>query len=203
MTNNLYDTLGVNENATREEIKQAYRDKAKENHPDKEGGDKDRMQALSHAYSVLGNEGKRKRYDETGEEKEVGFDVKFNSLVQDVFMKMIDREEDVDGTDFIGCFLEVIEGIIGENRKQVHLLKRKVVKLERVINRLGVKQGSDMIGGIVKNNLHNAKIEIKLVEENIEFFLKAQEVVGHHEYRVEVPGEEEGTQNGFKWISRA
>jgi curved DNA-binding protein CbpA len=203
MSKKLYDTLGVNENATADEIKKAYKEKAKEHHPDKEGGNKDKMVEVSRAYNVLGNERKRARYDETGMEDEVGFDVKFGGLVQEIFMKMIDREEDVDGTDFIEGFLGVLDGIIVENRKQLALARRRVVKLERVMGRLGVKEGPDRIGMVVRNNLVNSKNEVKLVEEQIEFFLKAQEVIGHHEYRFDDPEIETVVKPKFNWISKA
>jgi len=203
MNKKLYDTLSVDENATADEIKKAYKEKAKEHHPDKEGGNKDKMVEVSRAYNVLGNERRRARYDETGMEDEVGFDVKFGSLVQEIFMKMIDREEDVDGTDFIEGFLGVLDGIIVENRKQLALARRRVVKLERVMGRLGVKEGPDRIGMVVRNNLVNSKNEVKLVEEQIEFFLKAQEVIGHHEYRFDDPEIEDVVKPKFNWISKA
>ena len=43
MENNLYDILGVNNNAS-EEVKAAYRDQARKNHPDKPGGSTEKMQ---------------------------------------------------------------------------------------------------------------------------------------------------------------
>lgn len=61
-----YKILGVNENASQEEIKKAYRKLAKEYHPDKRAGDKnaeERFKDISDAYSILGNAEKRKKYD--------------------------------------------------------------------------------------------------------------------------------------------
>lgn len=61
----LYDIIGVNSNASKEEIKKAYRNKAKILHPDK-GGDPDKFKKLSYAYEILGNEEKKKLYDKFG-----------------------------------------------------------------------------------------------------------------------------------------
>lgn len=58
-----YDVLGVSEQATQEEIKKAYRKLAVEHHPDK-GGDENRFKEIANAYGVLGDEGKRKQYDQ-------------------------------------------------------------------------------------------------------------------------------------------
>lgn len=57
-----YDILGVNENATAEEIKKVYRKLAVEHHPDK-GGDEEKFKKISEAYDILGDEEKRRKYD--------------------------------------------------------------------------------------------------------------------------------------------
>src|SRR5829696_4799624 len=62
-----YKTLGVNEKATADEIKKAYRKLAKAYHPDSTGGDKakeSRFKDISNAYDVLGDSKKRALYDQ-------------------------------------------------------------------------------------------------------------------------------------------
>lgn len=64
-----YEVLGVDRNATAEEIKKAYRKLAIANHPDKNPGDKaaeDRFKEATEAYEILGDETKRKNYDTYG-----------------------------------------------------------------------------------------------------------------------------------------
>ena len=62
---NYYDILGVDKNATQEEIKKAFRKKAVEHHPDK-GGDEAKFKEASEAYDVLSDEQKRRDYDAYG-----------------------------------------------------------------------------------------------------------------------------------------
>jgi DnaJ-class molecular chaperone len=57
-----YETLGVGENATPEEIKRAYRKLASQHHPDK-GGDTAKFQAIQAAYDTLADADKRGQYD--------------------------------------------------------------------------------------------------------------------------------------------
>ena len=57
-----YDTLGVSESASLDEIKKAYRKLANQHHPDK-GGDTNRFQQIQAAYDAIGDEQKRTQYD--------------------------------------------------------------------------------------------------------------------------------------------
>jgi curved DNA-binding protein len=57
-----YQTLGVGENASPEEIKKAYRSLANKHHPDK-GGDQARFKDISVAYETLSDAQKKSEYD--------------------------------------------------------------------------------------------------------------------------------------------
>ena len=57
-----YNILGVEKNASDNEIKQAYRQLAKQYHPDK-GGDKEKFQKIQEAYDTLSDSTKRQQYD--------------------------------------------------------------------------------------------------------------------------------------------
>src|SRR5690242_17439171 len=61
-----YEVLGVNKGASADEIKKAFRKKAIEFHPDKEGGDEAKFKEVNEAYEVLKDDKKRQRYDQFG-----------------------------------------------------------------------------------------------------------------------------------------
>ena len=64
---NFYETLGVSEDASQDEIQSAYRKLAVKYHPDKNPGDKaaeERFKELGQAYAVLSDAGQRARYDQ-------------------------------------------------------------------------------------------------------------------------------------------
>ena len=59
---NYYDILGVGEDASNEQIKKAFKDIAKKEHPDR-GGDEARFKEANEAYDTLKNSQKRHDYD--------------------------------------------------------------------------------------------------------------------------------------------
>lgn len=65
-----YKILGVNKNASSDEIKKAFRKLAMKYHPDKTKGDKQseqKFKEINEAYEVLSDPEKRKKYDQLGE----------------------------------------------------------------------------------------------------------------------------------------
>jgi molecular chaperone DnaJ len=66
MSKDYYKTLGVEKSASQEEIKKAFRKLAHKHHPDKQGGDEAKFKEINEAFQVLGDENKRKQYDQFG-----------------------------------------------------------------------------------------------------------------------------------------
>lgn len=79
-----YSVLGVNRDASPDDIKKSYRKLASKHHPDK-GGDKAKFQEIQQAYDTLSNPEKRQQYDNPAHN--VRFNVNTDNM-EDIFGSM-------------------------------------------------------------------------------------------------------------------
>ena len=66
MNKDYYKILGIDKNASKEEIKKAFYKLAHKHHPDKKGGDEATFKQENEAYQVLSDDAKRSKYDQFG-----------------------------------------------------------------------------------------------------------------------------------------
>ena len=85
MKKNFYEELGLEKNATKNEIKTAYRSLVKKHHPDA-GGEKNRFLSIQNAWETLNNPIKKEAYDKqfsesylSSNQKNVNWEEKYNS----------------------------------------------------------------------------------------------------------------------------
>jgi molecular chaperone DnaJ len=89
-----YEILGVNKNATPEEIKKAYRKVAIQFHPDKNQGNKEaeeKFKEAAEAYEVLSDNEKRSQYDRFGHQRPGGGGFRGQDMnMEDIFSQFGD-----------------------------------------------------------------------------------------------------------------
>lgn len=119
-----YEVLGVDRNASKEEIKKAYRKKAKEYHPDrnKAADAEEKFKEVQEAYEVLSDQQKRAAYDQYGHAGTSGFQGGFEGF--EGFSNMGDFSNfDFGGFSDIGSIFDTFFG--GESRRSSRRRQKK------------------------------------------------------------------------------
>lgn len=150
MNKDYYEILGVDRNATPEEIKKAYRKLVKQYHPDLNKNNPEaakKMAEINEAYEVLSDPEKRKRYDMYGTAEGIGdyaYQYNSESPFGDFFRDFNFGFEDIFDT-FFGGFTETRE-------------------------RRRVERGSDIYGRIeidLKDVLYGREVELEVERDEI------------------------------------
>ena len=161
MQKDYYNILGVSRNASKEEIKRAYRRLAHQYHPDKNSGDDAKFKEINEAYQILGNDQRRQQYDQFGDVfsshaqgfgGQAGFDQGANP--EDMFKGFNFRGGRVfDWGDFSDVFDDVLFQF-GFGRKRS---KNILVNLE-----IGLKDALKGVEKEIRLNDLNIRLKIKL-----------------------------------------
>ncbi len=130
MKRDYYDVLGVSRGASTDEIKKAYRALAMKYHPDRNPGDasaEEKFKEAAEAYEALGNEDKRRKYDQFGHDGLRGGDFGGFSDINDIFS----RFGDIFGGAFGGgIFDEMFGGSRGGRQRGRSALRGSDLKAE-------------------------------------------------------------------------
>lgn len=82
-----YEALGVSQDATEADIKKAYRNLARQHHPDK-GGDPEQFKKIQEAYETLSDPQKRQNFDQFGDPNGPSFPGGGGQMPADFFAQM-------------------------------------------------------------------------------------------------------------------
>lgn len=135
MPKDYYEILGVEKNASPEDIKSSYKDLAFKYHPDRNPGDKnaeEKFKEINEAYQVLNDRDKRARYDSFGHMSGdgmggfSGFSDLFGDLFDDVFAGGMGRRRSQQGANLqYDLEVDFDEAAFG-TQKEIKVRKRKL-----------------------------------------------------------------------------
>jgi DnaJ-class molecular chaperone len=164
----LYETLGVDKNAEPGEIRKAYKKKAQQNHPDREGGDVDEFKQIAHAYSVLIDPDRRSRYDETGCDDNASA-----KAAEDVLMSCFSSaiDEDVEG-DIVEAIKHHMNRRLREFTSNKEKFERKLAKLEKNQGRVASK-GKNLYELVISQKIAGINSSIQTESDKIALVTEA------------------------------
>ena len=163
MLTDYYGVLGVDITATKQEIKDAYREKSKIVHPDKKGGSKEKFTELNEAYKVLSDDSARKIYDATGKSiyNPIEIEEESNNLLVGIFNEIID----VDLTQFeygiLGYILENLNERLYARGRDIGIIEKAIKKFEKILGKIRRKKKEDE-----EDNLFDRVINDRIKEKN-------------------------------------
>lgn len=194
----LYDILGVSSDASQEEIKKAYRKRARETHPDANGGKDGDFAKVSEAYEILSDPEKRKEYDRTGDSKGAGKpenrEAKVRQRVTQVFTGIIE-EANPDTIDIIEMMLKVFGDKIREAEREKSRTQKKIDKYNKVKeNLLGPQDG--FLWTVLDKSLDDLNGYYRDVEDDKLLMEEARDFVQEYRYVPEPEEPRTSSSNG-------
>ena len=175
--------LGVDEDADEKTIRKAYRKKAKELHPDRNNGDREKEKAmidLNYAYKLLTDPEAFARFKATGDRPEYdSIDREALRILNDLASSFIDHM--IDGDAFRPSYVNPVEKIekkmtesISEFESKISSSEKRIKKLEKLSEKLkkGFKKAPQ-----INLFLTNVKTRIDALNNEILYFRKQIEII--------------------------
>jgi curved DNA-binding protein CbpA len=187
----LYQLLGIKRGATRDEVRKAYRRKAKSSHPDS-GGSVEQFGALATAHEVLSDERRREKYDATGEietSKPNNLDVSAIEVIAQKLGLVIHAEHDVTSLDVDALIEQAI-------REDITARKSSIADQERAIKRVGrlrarakrkTEGGDNMLLLVLDWHERSSKDLIKKNEDSVASMERALEILEGYSFVDDTP----------------
>lgn len=177
----LYAILGVARDATAEQIKKAFRSKAKATHPD-HGGDPAMFSQVALAHDVLSDPDSRARYDRDGtvEGAQVGeLDRAALGIIEQMMSQTLGQvpEDGAIYNNVVEKFREALAQSKRDLEREIDNSARMVARLAKFASRFSVTDG--------KNNILAKMVEYKIDQHNKRGD-GLRQALAHHDRAIEI-----------------
>jgi curved DNA-binding protein CbpA len=162
---NPYETLNVPRDATPEQVKRAYRKASSAAHPDREGGNPERMAQVNAANDILSDPAKRKRYDETGDTGSTRTPESMAAANLTALLSQI--LEDFDSNIIVKA-RKLIHGASSDHEREIADLESKLRKLRTRRDKITSHDPQDLVHALIDSSMSKARLEIEKLEEALE-----------------------------------
>jgi curved DNA-binding protein CbpA len=189
----LYRLLGIKRGATKEDVRRAYRRKAKVSHPDS-GGSVEAFSALATAHDVLSDKSRRERYDTTGEIEPARPDNLDGSAMEVIAHKLgliIHAEHDLTSMDIGAVIEQAIRDDIACRTAGIASQKQAIERagaLRARVKRKG-KGEDNALARVLDWHERATKDHVKKNEEAVRAMERALEILENYSFADDIPRE--------------
>ena len=156
----LYNILDVAPNASKDEIKKKYREKAKKLHPDlNNGGNHDIFAELSRAHAILIDDTKRAHYDKTGDDGENPNSLnqaaiqRLMMIINNVIDQYLENPQIIE-EDWIAAVKKQLVQVDGQMNKDLEGVERKIKRIKKLESRFKYSgEGPNMLEILIQDRL--------------------------------------------------
>lgn len=170
-----YETLGVSPDATPDEIKQAFRRRASEAHPDK-GGEPEGMAEINRAYEALSDPDRRAEYDSTGTNAGKSIDVEARDALITLFRTSL--ENDGDHVDDVAQMLNAHLQGLRNHQSAVEAERKRLVKRRK---RISVRAGENLFHALIDQRIEEIDAALARLPRGLEVNRRATEMLTNYE----------------------
>ncbi len=191
----LYQLLGIKRGASRDEVREAYRRKAKISHPDS-GGSVEQFSVLATAHEVLSDEKRREKYDATGEIEPArpnNFDGSALEVIAQKLGLVIHAEHDVTTLDIGLLIKQSIRDDIASRKSNISDQARAIARVGRLRARVRCKAAGDdnALARVLDWHEHVTKDHIKKNKEAVSSMERALEILEGYSFIDDFPSRQD------------
>lgn len=181
MTPSMYDILGITKDATEEEIKQAFRRRAQQTHPDKEGGSEETFKQVKEAYEVLSNPARRSNYDSTGSTKEgPTVEQEAEGVLASVFEQFLGSGMDVNP---LNSLREEMDKVRSDQQRNVTKTEKTLKRTTAMAGKFKRKTaGANLFQRVLERRKQSCQDSIDAAKRNIAVCTKVLELLDQYEF---------------------
>jgi len=163
----LYNVLDIEETASKEEIKKAYRKRARETHPDTNKGKEEEFIDVNKAYLVLADDLKRSKYDQTGQEDfRDNISERAMGLLSQLFTDTIAQcNEELFYIDIMKVIKDTIVAMEQNQKKIKEEGQKRISFLEKLLPKIKNKGDKPVFESVIQKLIQGTKMKIAQIED--------------------------------------